>query len=314
MKKHFLVVDDSELNLRVVQAILDKHGINADFVTSAEHAFTALAESDYSLVLMDYLMPSMTGIAATKIIRSMTEGHDADYYKNLPIIALTAEENSELIDEMLKSGINDILPKPVQSSALLRILNTWAPTVHGINEDTLTGMLDADHESYLELIAIFCQDIDGKHARIDEALKTGNYSNYVVEVHKIKGEAKVIGATALAEAAYQLELAGKAVVGTVPNDRTNEENIDIILKNTPNVLKALDTIGHELTELAKEYTTSSDSSAMEVLSGDSSAELIPGDIKAKISRYLDHAIEALDEADISLTREWLLEIQELLKG
>lgn len=312
MKKHFLVVDDSELNLRVVQALLDKHGICADYVTSAEHAFTALKEADYDLVLMDYLMPSMNGIEATKHIRQMTEGHDAEYYRHLPIVALTAEDNITLIKTMFANGINDILSKPIQPAELIKILDKWAPTVHGIDEATLTGMLDADRSSYLELIAIFCQDIDGKHARIDAALASGNYENYTVEVHKIKGEAKVIGATSLAEAALRLELAGKAVTGTIPNGRTNEENISLINKETPDILRALHTIGHELTELAQEYTSSSDSMAMDAISDNPGKEAIPGEIKAKIRRYIDHAIEALDEADLSLTREWLLEINELL--
>lgn len=305
-------MDDSELNLRVVQALLDRHGICADYVTSAEHAFTALKEADYDLVLMDYLMPSMNGIDAAKIIRKMTEGHDAGYYKNLPIVALTAEDNKDLIKSMLKSGINDILSKPIQPSELIRVLGKWAPTVHGIDEATLTGMLDADRESYLELIAIFCQDIDGKHTRIEKALKEKNYSEYTVEVHKIKGEAKVIGATALAEAALHLELAGKALTGTVPNDKTPEQNIALINKNTPGVLKALDTIGRELTALAQDYTSASDSMAMESITDTPSLDAVPTELLAKLQRYINHAIEALDEADISLTREWLLEIRDLI--
>lgn len=314
MKKHFLVVDDSELNLRVAQALLDQHGICADYVSSAEHAFTALKESDYDLVLMDYLMPSMNGIEATKVIRKMKEGHPAEYYKKLPIIALTAEDSPALIESMRKSGINDILSKPIQPSALNKVLDVWAPTVHGIEEATLLGMLDADRSSYLELIAIFCQDIDGKHARIEKALAEQNYTDYTVEAHKIKGEAKVIGATALAEAALHLEMAGKAITGIVPNKKSEKDNIAYIKKNTPSVLKALDTIGRELTALAQEYTSSSDSMAMEAMSETPGTDPIPTEIRDKLIRYVGHAIEALDGADLSLTREWLLEIRDLLKN
>lgn len=312
MKKHFLVVDDSELNLRVVQSILEKYSITADFVTSAEHAYAALESSDYDLVLMDYLMPGTDGVEATKYIRKMTEGHTRDYYKNIPIIALTAEENPALQAAMVKGGINDILLKPLNPNSFKVILDKWAPTIHGIDESTLIGMLDADRRSYFELVSIFCQDVEGKRKRIKEALANEDYQSYTVEVHKIKGEAKVIGATALSEAAKLLEFTGKAVTGVIPNDRSDEENKKIIKRDTPKVLKALDSIADELNALMQEDIDEERTGTKESINKKVVVEIKPQ--LEKISRYCSHAVESLNQADYSLTREWIEEISEVIKS
>lgn len=312
MKKHFLVVDDSELNLRVVQSILEKYSITADFVTSAEHAYAALESSDYDLVLMDYLMPGTDGVEATKYIRKMTEGHARDYYKNIPIIALTAEENPALQAAMVKGGINDILLKPLNPNSFKVILDRWAPTIHGIDESTLIGMLDADRRSYFELVSIFCQDVEGKRKRIKEALANEDYQSYTVEVHKIKGEAKVIGATALSEAAKLLEFTGKAVTGVIPNDRSDEENKKIIKRDTPKVLKALDSIADELNALMQEDIDEERTGTKESINKKVAVEIKPQ--LEKISRYCSHAVESLNQADYSLTREWIEEISEVIKS
>lgn len=312
MKKHFLVVDDSELNLRVVQTLLEKYGFGADYVTSAEHAYAALESSEYDLVLMDYLMPETNGIEATVHIRAMNEGHTREYYKKLPIIALTAEDNAALLNSMIKSGINDVLIKPLIPSAFKAMLDKWAPTVHGIDENTLIGMLDADRTSYFELISIFCQDIPGKHERIKAALSQDDYQSYVVEVHKIKGEAKVIGATALAEASKLLEFTGKAITGVVPNGKSDDDNKKIIKRDTPKVLKALESIGRELKALMDDYSDSHPAEDDKELDKKVTRELRPE--LEKLSRYCGHALESLLQADYNLTREWIEEIQTTVKG
>lgn len=312
MSKHFLVVDDSELNLRVVQTLLDKYGISADYVTSAEQAFKALESGEYDLVLMDYLMPGMNGIDATAHIRKMKRSNKDDYFKQLPIIALTAEDSSQLQTTMVKAGVNDIMIKPIEASAFTRIVDKWAPTVHGIDEATLMGMIDADRNSYIELITMFCADVDGKKERVDAALAAGDYQNYTVEVHKIKGEARLIGAAALSEVAKTLEFAGKSITGVIPNGKSNDDNIALIRSKTPAIFKGLNCMRTELEKLINDYTAPAPAAAAK---DKSSATVACSDSDlAKIGRYAAHAIESLEENDLKLTREWLDEINELVAG
>ena len=126
-KKHFLVVDDSELSLRVTEMLLNSFGISGDYVSGADAAFTALSRRDYDLVLIDYLMPGMNGIETVEVIRRMAGGQRRGYYASLPILILTAEENEELVAEMIASGANGVLTKPLKAEDLKKAMTDTPP-------------------------------------------------------------------------------------------------------------------------------------------------------------------------------------------
>jgi CheY-like chemotaxis protein len=87
-------------------------------------AIEAITANRYDLVFMDHMMPEMDGIEATTRIRAL----DADqYYKDVPIIALTANAVSDTREMYLKNGFNDFLPKPIDSIQLNAMLEKWIP-------------------------------------------------------------------------------------------------------------------------------------------------------------------------------------------
>ncbi len=309
VKKQFLVVDDSELNLRVVELLLNSLGISADCATGADQAFTWLSQKDYDLIMIDYLMPGMDGAEATRIIRRMYGGVRREYFRTVPIVILTAEENPEIVAELMKSGANEVLTKPLTLEALKPVLAKWVPRVHGIGEENLDRMIESDREGFAELISVFCEDIPYKRARIEQALEDDDFKTYTVEVHRIKGECKIIEAFELAETSKMLEFTGKALTGDVPNDKTEVENRLIIASDTPKVLDALERMCPELLSLAEDLLPER---ALEVSSAAPAAvdEELQNDL-AKLIRYAEHAEESLSEKDYSLTAEWLEEIKEL---
>ena len=69
---------------------------------------------------MDYMMPQMDGIEATRLIR---EKHPA--YRKVPIIAFTANAVTEARKLLLNGGMDDFLPKPVKSQELEFMLRKW---------------------------------------------------------------------------------------------------------------------------------------------------------------------------------------------
>jgi len=309
IKKHFLVVDDSELNLRVVEMLLNTLGISADYVSGADRAFTALSERDYDLMLIDYLMPGINGIEAVKIIRKMAGQKRRDYFAKLPIIILTAEEDKELVSEMIKSGANDVLSKPLKPEDLKRVLAKWSPRVHGIDDDSLENILENDPDGFAELVRVFCTDIPDKRKRIEDALAQDDYGAYTVEVHRIKGECKIISATALAEAAKMLELTGKALTGAVPNGKSDDANKKVIVRDTPKVLNALERMCPELLAVADSIAPVEDNAASDTSDDEVSENIARAELE-KLMRYTDHALESLNEGDTALTAEWLGEIKE----
>ncbi|MCR4793068.1 MAG: response regulator [Lachnospiraceae bacterium] len=117
-----LVVDDNSINRYVAKNLLNLYDIKPACVPSGEHAIKVCGKREFDLVLMDYMMPEMDGIEAMKKIR---EEYPA--YKNIPIIAFTADAVSESRELLLKEGMDDFLPKPVKMSDLEEILKKWLP-------------------------------------------------------------------------------------------------------------------------------------------------------------------------------------------
>lgn len=315
MSLHFLIVDDSELNLKVVDTLLKKSGITADLFTSVTDAYKAVSKKTYDLILLDYLMPGINGIEAAKHIREMTGGsHEDEYYSRIPIFAFTAENDVTRIQAMRAAGINGILEKPMRLADLHRIIDKWCttdgeptPSIYGIPNGKLSEMLALDKKGYLDTLGVFSSDIRGKHTRINAAITSGDYDTYTVELHRIKGEARIIGAEQLASEAERLESCGKALSGSAPNCFSFEENVAALSEDTPFLLGELDKLNTDIQKLLNE-------NGSETFTPQKASECSPehNEYIDKIKRYTQHALEALTGGDYKLTKEWLDGIIELL--
>ena len=117
-----LVVDDNSVNLFVAKSLLERFYVKPVCVTSGEQAIKTAAKTKFDLILMDYMMPKMDGIEATKKIRE--ENPD---YEHIPVIAFTANAVEEARDLLLKEGMDDFLAKPVKGADIEAILRKWLP-------------------------------------------------------------------------------------------------------------------------------------------------------------------------------------------
>ncbi|NRB36913.1 MAG: response regulator [Pseudomonadales bacterium] len=86
------MAEDDASNQLVIRSFLKKLGHNVDCVNNGEEAVTARTQHRYDLILMDYEMPKMSGLQATKAIRDWEEKNK---HRPLPIIALTAHAMEE---------------------------------------------------------------------------------------------------------------------------------------------------------------------------------------------------------------------------
>ncbi len=121
-----LVVDDIKVNLLVVKKMLSLYGISADTAMSGLEAINKLESgSRYDIVFMDHMMPEMDGMEAVKQIRAMSAKDP--YFKDLPIVALTANAVSGMKEMFLANGFSDYLSKPIELSKLNKILERWIP-------------------------------------------------------------------------------------------------------------------------------------------------------------------------------------------
>jgi len=117
-----LVVDDTKINLKVATGLLRTLEIRADTASSGKECLEKIKENRYDIIFMDHMMPEMDGIEVTKRIRE-TEG---DYYKNVPVIALTANAVNGAKEMFLASGFQDFVSKPIDMDELCNCIKTYA--------------------------------------------------------------------------------------------------------------------------------------------------------------------------------------------
>jgi CheY-like chemotaxis protein len=108
-----LVVEDNQVNQKLVSALLKKFDCHVDLVGNGLDAVGAVQRVAYDLVLMDVQMPEMDGPTATRAIRALP-GTAA----RVPIIALTANAMAGQREEYLDAGMDDYVSKPIQVSEL----------------------------------------------------------------------------------------------------------------------------------------------------------------------------------------------------
>ena len=118
-----LIVDDNRMNIRVVEGLLQEYELQVSYALSGIEALELLETKEYDLVFLDHMMPGMDGVETLHHIRKKSD----PYYKNLPVIALTANAIAGAREMFLREGFNDFVPKPIESSVLLRALKRHIP-------------------------------------------------------------------------------------------------------------------------------------------------------------------------------------------
>ncbi len=112
-KKKILLVEDTEINQKLILKMLQNAGYNCDLAQNGKEAVTSALKNQYDLILMDCQMPVMDGYEATKEIRFKEKD------KHTRIIALTANAMAGDAEICKKAGMDDYLTKPVNYKDLI---------------------------------------------------------------------------------------------------------------------------------------------------------------------------------------------------
>ena len=118
--KTVLVVDDNKINLKVAERLLQTYGVNVECVESGFICIDNLKSGKkYDLILMDDMMPKMSGVETLQKIKVEIPQFD------IPVIALTANALTGMREKYLADGFNDYLAKPINKDELNRIINEY---------------------------------------------------------------------------------------------------------------------------------------------------------------------------------------------
>ncbi len=221
---YILLVEDNEMNRELAIDLLNGASISVETAENGREALEKLDEMTFDGVLMDCQMPVMDGYEATRKIREQAR------FKELPIIALTANVMAGDKEKALASGMDDLIVKPIRPNAMFRTMAKWItpskhakplsipvaetaenetrlPEIAGIN--TQKGLLttNQDRQLYRRLLVKFKNNQRDFHDTFVQALDSDDTQSAKRLAHTLKGLAGSIGAEAVQEAAAALEAA-----------------------------------------------------------------------------------------------------------
>jgi len=224
-----LLVEDNELNREVATGLLEGAPVTVSAADNGEVAIRMLNESKYDVVLMDMQMPVMDGLAASRAIRQNSQ------FKDLPIIAMTANAMAGDREKCVEAGMNDHLAKPIDPDKLFEALLRWIPArtaapnvaaapvvtaqkppadsapleIAGIDTQSALKRTGGNRQRYVSLLRRFADSQVGAVGEIRAALKAQDSATARQIAHSLKGAAANLGANALATAAGSAEVAIK---------------------------------------------------------------------------------------------------------
>jgi signal transduction histidine kinase/DNA-binding response OmpR family regulator/HPt (histidine-containing phosphotransfer) domain-containing protein len=251
-----LLVEDNELNREVATGLLQDARLVIDTAENGQVAVQMVAEHNYDLVLMDMQMPVMDGLAATRAIRLKPE------FQSLPIIAMTANVMESDRDRCNEAGMNDHLAKPIDPQALFAALLRWIkprgdlgadaprdtiaaagrlPEPAGSPEATPFQIAGVDTRSALRrtggnpkryeiLLRKFAESANVEEIR--EAHASGDTATAARAAHSLKGAAANLGATAVANAAAEVETA-------IATGHSVQPGLDVLAAKLRTVVEAI---------------------------------------------------------------------------
>ncbi len=124
-----LIAEDNPINQEVSRALLREVGIEADIAEDGQVAVEKARTKDYELILMDMQMPVTDGLVATRLIRQLP------HYRDVPILALTANAFEDSREACLEAGMNAHLSKPIDPVELYKALTQWLPGMAELAEE-----------------------------------------------------------------------------------------------------------------------------------------------------------------------------------
>jgi len=223
-----LVAEDNELNQEVAMGLLTEVGFNVTIANNGAETLDFLNKNTYDVVLMDMQMPVMDGVTATQEIRKNPD------WKDLPIIAMTANAMTQDRERCLAAGMNDHVAKPIDPEELYRALLQWikprasantsaqtnstktqtaarsasgpiAPVIEGVGVQLGLKRVLGKVPAYLSMLGKYLESQPTLPTEFRQALANNDMATAERLAHTAKAVNGNIGATRLQQQAEELE-------------------------------------------------------------------------------------------------------------
>ena len=228
---YILLVEDNPINQQVALEVLSEAQVYADVAEDGHKCLEALEKADYDGILMDVQMPGMDGFETTRVIRSKEK------YRDLPVIAMTANAMKGDRERCIQAGMNDYVSKPIDVDQFFSTLKKWIVpkehpetagrpfarkndrTVKGLSmplrEFSIDGLdtaaalrrLGGNEKLFVGLLRDFIKNQTGAVEAVRKKLEEHDFETAKRLAHTLKGAAGNIGAFKVFEMAGELDKA-----------------------------------------------------------------------------------------------------------
>ncbi len=205
--ERILVVDDELYNRKYLEGILGGKVNQLYFGETAEQGLEILKGNSMDLILLDYRLPGMNGVA---FLHEMKSKYTSE--KQPKVIVLTAALDDEQYEELILLGVNGVLDKPFSAEKLFMEMERIAthkleiPPVKSVEKNqevdfsAVKGMFGQDQAFYKEMLETFVQSTEESLVNIKLAFEQKDVQLIGHEAHKIASPSKHLGAKEM----YQL--------------------------------------------------------------------------------------------------------------
>lgn len=233
-----LVVDDNEVNLKIVVGLAKNTKLQIDTALSAAEGLKLIRQHSYQLLLIDHMMPEMDGIEMLQHMKTM----DGGIYKDIPAVAITANALSGAKQTYLDAGFCGYLSKPIDPERFEQIIKDNLPqeyvtecgdgngdtategqktdgtsdpkqeeewSIPGIDIAKALSYIGGSRELYISLLQTYLDGSEERIRKLEECKNKEDIFNYDITIHGLKGISASIGADSMAIAAAGLEEACK---------------------------------------------------------------------------------------------------------
>lgn len=201
-KAKVLLADDMRINQEIFRELVIPWKFEVAFASTGRAAVEMAQKESYQMIFLDQMMPEMMGDDAAVQIRK---------FSNVPLILMTANISDDMRNEYLKQGFVDFMPKPIEISALQRIIELHMPKEyrHDSTFEEARGTF-ADERSRMlanrRTLETFIREVEPLAEKLPEYLEK-NLEHFRIKIHGIKGVSQGIGKIPLGEWAEIMEMA-----------------------------------------------------------------------------------------------------------
>jgi len=213
-----LVVEDNIVNQRLAEHLLRGKGHLVTIANNGQEALEILERQCFDLALVDVQMPEMDGLQLTGVIRDKEKVTGA----HLPIIAMTAYAMKGDRERCLEAGMDNYVPKPINSRQLFEIIDgvrsaalkasadgKSGDTQEVLDESAFLARFEGEPELLRDVVNLFLDDCPKLLDGIRGALERGDAQGLERAAHKLKGTVANFSARASYDAALRLEVMGR---------------------------------------------------------------------------------------------------------